>query len=208
VVDSTLNAVVLERQEITPELIVLRVRPVGWELSAFTPGQFAVLRLPGSARRHPLADPEEEIPDPGKLIRRSYSIASSSVSTEFLEFFVTLVHSGCLTPRLFALEPGDHVWLGPKITGTFTLDVIPEESHLVMVATGTGLAPYMSMLRTRVPEETRKVSVLLGARHSWDLGYRAELAQIMKRAPNVFFDPTISRPGAEREPWSGRVGYV
>lgn len=207
-VDSSLNAVVRERHEITPELIVLRVRPVGWELPPFVPGQFAVLGLPGSARRHPLADPEEQAQDPDKLIRRSYSIASSSVSTEYLEFFVTLVRSGCLTPRLFALEPGDHLWLGPKITGTFTLDRIPEDSHLVLVATGTGLAPYMSMLRTRVPEETRRVSVLLGARHSWDLGYRRELAEIVERASNVSFDPTISRPVEEREPWAGRVGYV
>ncbi len=204
-----LNAKIIRRAEITPELIILHVAPVGWELPDFTPGQFAVLGLPGSAARHPLSDPEEEAVDPERLIRRSYSIASGSVAREYLEFYVTLVRSGELTPRLFALCEGDPVWLGRRITGSFTLDAVPEDRNLVLVATGTGLAPYMSMLRSGLLENsTRRVAVLLGARHSWDLGYRGELSSLVRRFPRFAFEPTVSRPAEELVPWNGHVGYV
>jgi hypothetical protein len=103
-----------------------------------------------------MSDPDPEPPAADRLIRRAYSIASSSKATAYLEFFITLVRSGGLTPRLFALEPGDHVWLGPRITGTFTLDAAPADRDVVMVATGTGLAPYMSMLRTVLHDEPHR----------------------------------------------------
>ncbi len=206
---SRLNAIVSLKLEVAPGLIVLRVAPDGWELPAFTPGQFAVLGLPPEAARCADSDPEGEGGRPARMIRRAYSVASSSRSREYLEFYINLVQSGLLTPRLFALAPGDRVWLGPKITGTFTLDQAPPDRHVVLVATGTGLAPYMSMLRTLLPEAgERRLAVLLGARHSWDLGYHAEL-QTMERLCAAFtYLPTISRPDEEHVPWSGATGYV
>jgi ferredoxin--NADP+ reductase len=204
-----LNAVVAHRFEVAPGLMVLRVAPDRWQLPAFSPGQFAVLGLPAEARRCELSDSEAAEPRPGRLIRRAYSIASSSVASEYLEFYVTLVRSGSLTPRLFALSPGDRLWLGPKIAGTFTLEQAPEHTHVVMVATGTGLAPYMSMLRTGPPGwENRRFAVLLGARHSWDLGYHAELAMMDRLCANFCYVPVISRPAEEPVPWGGRSGYV
>jgi ferredoxin--NADP+ reductase len=205
-----LNAVVTEKIEVTPGLFVLRVRPDEWELPDFTPGQFAVLGLPPEAKRCALADPEEEIPPkPGALIRRAYSIASSSVAKEYLELYITLVRSGGLTPRLYALEVGDRLWLGRKITGRFTLNDVPPEAHLVLVATGTGLAPYMSMLRTMLPEaDDRRIAVLLGARHSWDLGYQAELMALAAEFAHLSYVPIISRPAEEPTPWQGAAGYV
>ena len=205
----TLNAVVTNRVEVAPGLIVLRVAPDGWELPPFTPGQFAVLGLPPEAARCHHADPDEEPLKPGKLIIRAYSIASSSVARDHLEFYVNLVHSGTFTPRLFALMPGDRLWLGPKITGTFTLDLTPPHADVVFIATGTGLAPYMSMLRSLSPEsETRRFAVLLGARHSWDLGYHSELDAMQRLWPGFSYEPIISRPQEEVVPWSGRTGYV
>ena len=157
------NAIVSQRIEVAPGLMVMRVVPDGWTLPPFRPGQFGVLGLPGSAPRCTLSDTEDEAPDPVKFIRRAYSIASSSIELQHLEFYITLVHSGSLTPRLFALQPGDRVWLGPKITGTFTIDQAPAEKHLLLVATGTGLAPYMSMLRTVLMEgPERRFVVVLG----------------------------------------------
>src|SRR5512146_2398243 len=117
-----LNAVVTLRNEISPWLIILRVAPLDWTLPEFKPGQFAVLGLPGSAPRHPLSDPEEEPQAGDKLIRRAYSIASSSLAREYMDFYLALVGSGALTPRLFALRMGDKLWLGPKIAGMFTID--------------------------------------------------------------------------------------
>jgi len=204
-----LNAVVVNRLEVAPGLMVLRVAADGWELPEFTPGQFAVLGLPPEAPRCSAAEPEETPPKPGRMIRRAYSIASSSVAREFFEFYINLVRSGELTPRLFALAPGDRIWLGPKVTGAFTLDEARPDSHLVLVATGTGLAPYMSMLRTMLPVTSeRRIAVLLGARHSWDLGYHTELLTMERQNAGLSYLPTISRPGGEVRPWHGRVGHV
>jgi ferredoxin--NADP+ reductase len=204
-----LNAVVEQRIEVAPGLMVIRVVPVGWDLPRFTPGQFAVLGLPPEAPRCSLADPDEGNNKPGVLIRRAYSIASSSVSREYLELYITLVRSGALTPRLFALQPGDRLWLGPKITGRFTLDEAPHDTDLILVATGTGLAPYMSMLRTMLPEgDGRRFAVLLGARHSWDLGYQSELLTMSRQHPSFTYLSIISRPAEEPVPWGGRAGYV
>ena len=190
----SLNAIVTQRIEISPELIVLRAGPDGWELPAFEAGQFAVLGLPGKSERITWSDPEEEPPDPGRLIRRAYSIASSSVAKEYLEFYIMLVRSGELTPRLFSLERGDRVWLGKKISGMFTLADVPEDKNIVLISTGTGLAPYISMLRTHLLCGSQQhFAVLHGARHSWDLGYRAELATMHKLCDNFTYVPLISR---------------
>jgi ferredoxin--NADP+ reductase len=204
-----LNAVVTQKIEVAPGLMVIRVVPDGWDLPRFSPGQFAVLGLPPEAGRSDHADAEDETVKPGTLIRRAYSIASSSKAGTYLEFYITLVHSGALSPRLFNLAPGDRVWLGPKITGTFTLDQAPPELDVVMIATGTGLAPYMSMLRSELAaSEGRRFAVLLGARHSWDLGYHAELVTMEQLSPHFSYLPIISRPAEEPVPWTGRAGYV
>jgi ferredoxin--NADP+ reductase len=204
-----LNAIVTLRDEISPWLMILRVVSVGWDLPDFVPGQFAVIGLPGSAPRCALSEPEEPAAAPAKLIRRAYSIASSSLTRQYMEFYVALVFSGALTPRLFALKIGDPIWLGPKITGLFTLDQIPADHNVVMIATGTGLAPYMSMLGTHLMcGGQQRIAVLHGARHSWDLGYRSQLMTLQHLCPNFTYLPIISRPNAEPAAWPGATGYV
>ena len=204
-----LNAVLTDREEYAPGLVVLRIAPQGWPLPAFTPGQFAVVGLPASAPRLPGSDPEDPGAEPGRFIRRAYSIASSSKQREYVELFVALVSSGELTPRLLALRPGDRLWLGPKFTGMFTLRDVPPDQHLAMVATGTGLAPYMSMLRTELAARSgRRLGLLLGARHSWDLGYSRELFTMQRECPDLTVLRIVSRPQEEREPWTGAVGHV
>ena len=203
------NAIVSQKIELAPELIILQVKADGWELPEFEPGQFAVLGLPGMAPRSEQSDPEEETPDANRLIRRAYSIASSSRSRDHMEFYINVVRSGALTPRLFALEQGDRVWLGPKVSGAFTLDKAPCTADVVLVATGTGLAPYMSMMRTRLPEDNgRRFAVLHGARQSWDLGYRSELSIMQQLCGNLTYLSLISRPANEHVRWSGMTGYV
>lgn len=205
----SLNAVLGQRTEVAPGLVIVRVAADGWDLPEFTPGQFAVLGLPGLAPRIPEADAEEPPPDPGKLISRAYSIASSSRAREYLEFYVTLVHSGALTPRLFRLAIGDRLWLGSRITGRFTLDEVPSEVNVVLLSTGTGIAPYMSMIRTVLDQHaTRRVAVVHGARHSWDLGYGGELTTLAGICPTLTYLPVISQPEREPVPWGGLTGYV
>ncbi len=204
-----LNAILQQRVEVAPGLAIFRVVPEGWDAPEFKPGQFAVLGLPGDAPCCEGAEVEEAPADPDKPIRRAYSIASSSVDREYLEFYIALVRSGALTPRLFALEPGNRLWLSPKISGMFTLDQVPDDRHLVFIATGTGLAPYMSMLRSKLSAAgTRHFAVLHGARHSWDLGYRSELLGLARICTSFHYLPIISRPGEEHAGWTGQVGYV
>jgi ferredoxin--NADP+ reductase len=204
-----LNAVVAQRMEVAAGLIVLRVVPEGWTVPDFKPGQYVVLGLPGSTMRCELSLPEETPAAADKLIKRAYSIASSSVAKQYLEFYINLVPSGALTPRLFALRVGDRLWLSSKITGMFTLDQVPAGQHIVMIATGTGLAPYMSMLRTElVGGSTRRTAVIHGARHSWELGYQSELMTMAHLCPNFTYIPCVSRPTDEKIRWAGLAGRV
>jgi ferredoxin/flavodoxin---NADP+ reductase len=204
---SPYNATVIGREEINPQLIILRVRP-DEELFEFKPGQFGVLGLAGAAPRVPEAEPEDPAPAPDKLIRRAYSIASSSVERRYLEFYLTLVNSGQLTPRLFSLRHGDRVFLGPKGSGVFTLDRVAPGKSVVLIATGTGLAPYVSMLRTMlVSDAERRYVVLHGARYSWDLGYRGELESLARLRLNFTYIPTITRPDQDPH-FVGRTGRL
>ncbi len=204
-----LNAVLLQRIEVSPGLAILRIAPDGWELPDFSAGQFAVLALPGSSPRCRFCDKEDKPAAPEKLIKRAYSIASSSIAKDYLELYIVLVPSGALTPRLFALAPGDRLWLAPKISGVFTLADVPTDKHVVLLSTGTGLAPYMSMLRTELEcGVSRRFAVIHGARHSWDLGYRSELRTLDRLCGNFDYIPIISRPDEEAVTWAGEVGYV
>jgi ferredoxin--NADP+ reductase len=204
-----LNARVALKDELTPRLMIMRIVADGWQLPDFKPGQFTVLGLPESAPRCSLSEPEMSPADPHKLIRRAYSIASSSLTHEYIDFYISLVTSGALTPRLFNLNIGDPLWLSPKVTGMFTLDQVPAGKHVVMVATGTGLAPYMSMLSTHLKcGGARRFAVLHGAYHSWDLGYHSELLTLQHLCSNLTYVTTIDRPDQEPVPWTGHVGWV
>jgi ferredoxin--NADP+ reductase len=201
------NASVIGREIINPQLAILRVQADG-PLFGFTPGQFAVLGLLGKEPRIPEAAPEDPPSPADKMIRRAYSIASSSLEARYLEFYLALVTSGQLTPRLFSLQPGKRLFLGPKASGLFTLDRVPRGKAVLLVATGTGLAPYISMLRTMlVDDRDRRFVVLHGARYSWDLGYRAELESLARLRPNFTYLPSITRP-QEDPSYRGHTGRI
>jgi ferredoxin--NADP+ reductase len=145
--------------------------------------------------------------DPERMIRRAYSIASESRADEYLEFYLTVVMSGELTPRLFNVKLHDRIYVGPKAVGVFTLDKAPGK-HILMIGTGTGLAPYMSMLRSElVCNGPRQFVIVHGARYSWDLGYRTELTGISRHCANFQYMPVITRP-QEDPTWRGRSGYL
>lgn len=204
-----LNAIVSQRIEIAPHLIKLRVIPDGWELPDFKPGQYAALGLPGDAPRCQSSLPEEKPTDPDKFIMRAYSIASSSVSREYIEFYIALVHSGALTPRLFALAADDKLWMSPEFKGMFTMAEIPAKHNLVLIATGTGVAPYMSMIRTEIADKLRhRFAVIHGAYHSIDLGYHSELVTLDSISKIFTYIPVISHAQEENVPWHGQIGFV
>jgi ferredoxin--NADP+ reductase len=211
-VDKTImNAVVTLRNQVSPWLMILQVVPDGWELPDYVPGQIISLGLPGSAPRCALAEPEKNNADPDKLIKRAYSIASSPVNREFLEFYIALVPGGALTPRLFNLKIGDRIWLSKKAVGRLTFDEssIPRGAHVILISTSSGIAPFLSMLSThlRFPAE-RKVALLHGVRHSWDTGYRSVLMAMEHLRSNFTYIPIISKPEEEPVPWKGATGHV
>ena len=209
--DPELNSTLTHNTIISPGLAIMQISPNGWAIPDFKPGQYCAIGLPGSASRCPEseAEPEDKKPDPAKFIRRAYSLASSPLNKEFVELYVILVPEGGLTPRLMHLNIGDKLFVSPKVVGIFTMDDVPEDANLVFMGTGTGLAPYMSMLRTNILDGgKRKVAVLHGVRHSWELGYRSELELLEEKDPNLTYIPTVSRPHKETVPWKGRTGYV
>ena len=216
------NAKIIERTDLTSDLCILKVAFNEGPIPPFQAGQFATLGLFGKAPRLEGCDPDPIVVDPEKIIRRAYSIASSPLQNDHLEFYLTLVKNGVLTPRLWNLNKDDPVFLGNKITGQFVLSEIPENQNLVFVATGTGIAPYVSMLRTIYPppsapplirgaggiRERVKIAVFHGVRTSQDLGYRDELEELQKTNPNFAYFPIISRPQNDTQPWAGYTGHV
>jgi ferredoxin--NADP+ reductase len=201
------NATLIERHMITPRLAVFRVKPDA-EDYAFVAGQYTVVGLKRGEPRHADADPQENEGDPEKLIRRPYSICSSIHQPEALEFYISLLDGGELTPRLFNLEPGARLFVGEQARGTLTLEKIPPGSNVLLVATGTGLGPYVSMLRSHARNfPAQQIGVIQGASYARDLGYLNELRHYDAELPNLHYLPTISRP--EQDPdWDGATGRV
>ncbi|MFV0345397.1 MAG: ferredoxin--NADP reductase [Bacteroidales bacterium] len=204
----TLNGIVTQVIQVSPIMKVFRIAPDGWELPDFSPGQFVAIGLPSSCGRCAEAQPEMDTYAEDKLIKRAYSIASSSQTKEYLEFYITLVHSGALTPRLFNLEIGDRVFVGQKFVGMFTLNQVPEDKNVVLIATGTGVAPYLSMLRTDALRRKGNISVIHGAANSWDLGYSSELQLLQSLSDKFFYLPTITEPGKEKTQWNGSTKFI
>ena len=193
--DDRYNATLLTRQEVGPGLHVLRVLPDGGVLP-FQPGQHVWLGLRGDAPRIETSVPDDADEHPSRLIKRAYSLASAPREAAF-ELFVNAVHGGTFTPRLLAVPDGGRCWCTPSAKGTFTLDGVQSEGHLVLLATGTGLAPYVSMLRHldregRLEEGGRRIVLAHGVRLAADLGYRSELEALAGRS-NVVYVPTVTR---------------
>lgn len=184
-----LNATLVEKIPLTDDLLILKVQPEGG-VPDFKPGQYVALGLPG---------------DDGKVIKRAYSIGSSPLEKDYLEFYVAIVPTGALSSKLIDLKEGDKLHCGPKITGTFTLHDVPADKNLILISTGTGLAPYMSMLRTASTwTPNRKIYLLHGVRRRSDLGYVEEIKALTKD-PRLIYLPFVSREEGDHEV---RKGYV
>lgn len=108
----------------------------------------------------------------GKPLVRAYSIASPAWAEE-LEFFSIKVQDGPLTSRLQHIKVGDTLLVSKKPTGTLVLDDLLPAKHLYLLATGTGLAPFLSLVREpEMYERFEKIILVHGVRHTEDLAYR------------------------------------
>jgi ferredoxin/flavodoxin---NADP+ reductase len=142
---------------------VFRLRPQQGELPAYQAGQYVTLAMD----------------TPEGLVARPYSVASSPLDRDAYELYVVRVDGGALTPALFAAPAGTRVWVGPP-KGHFTLAAAAART-VVMVATGTGLAPFLSQIRTLfrlhavgVPAGYRVV-LMHGCAFADEFSYRDEL---------------------------------
>ena len=146
----------------------------------------------------------------GKPLLRAYSIASPSWDDE-LEFYSIKVPDGPLTSRLQNIQVGDHVILKPKPVGTLVLDALVPGKRLFMLATGTGIAPFASLLRD--PETWDKFDEVVlthTCRDVAELEYGRELVENFindplvgeEAAPRLKYYPTTTREASKNE---GRI---
>jgi len=137
-----------------------------------------------------------------KKITRAYSTASAPCANRF-ELCLNRVQDGFFSPYLFDLTPGARVDMkGPL--GHFVLKNPPNDS--IFVATGTGIAPFRSMLHAHLESNPeRQFTLIFGVRFERSLLYRAEFENLARRFPNFHFLPTLSRPD---ENWKGLTGHV
>lgn len=189
------NATVSSNVHVHEDLFRLSVRMDQGIASPYQPGQYMAIGLP----------------KPGdstgkKFVKRAYSLCSTPDAHGELEFFISIVPGGELSPRLSQLQSGERIMCGPKITGTFVLEHVPDKSHLVLVSTGTGIAPYISMLRTKNTwERFEDIVIIHGVRFEKDLAYTEELEALCRNKPGLRYVPIVSRAQGE---WSGEKGRI
>jgi len=193
--DKFYHAKITQRADFGPDLWTIRIQPSG-EFK-YLPGQYATLGVQG----------------PEKRLERPYSIVSSPHESE-IEFFFELVPEGELSPLLYKLQPGQEVFMRKVPKGRFTLDVKNGRTNHLLVSTVTGVAPFVSFVRTLYKDwkdnkfnGDQKLFLLNGASRSWEFGYSEELEKVAREAPWLQYVPTVSRPWDD-EKWKGETGRV
>jgi ferredoxin--NADP+ reductase len=142
-----------------------------------------------------------------KPLLRAYSVVSTNYD-ENLEFFSIKVPDGPLTSRLQNLNVGDPIIVGKKATGTLVIDNLTNGKHLYLLGTGTGLAPFISLIRDpETYERFEKVVLVHGCRQSAELAYgeriTAELPQD-EFLGEMIRNQLIYYPTVTREPFRNR----
>lgn len=176
------NATVERKKVWAPGLFTLSISAP--DVAAFEPGQFLQLALTLD----------------GKRVNRPYSVASPP--DRRLDFFIVMVENGQLTPHLWKLNPGDPLEVSQKAAGSFTLKHCPDANSLWLLATGTGIAPYIAMLRTNeVWQRYEKIIFVHGVRHNSDLAYQSELQSYRDKYGQRFTSIAV----VSREDFSGAL---
>lgn len=136
--------------------------------------------------------------------RRAYSMASAP--GEQAEFYANEVNEGGFSPQLLKLREGDSIWIDTNPSGFFTLDELPPGEDLWLLGTGTGLAPFLSMLRSGEAQRSfARIVVVHGVREQAQLGHRAELEQHAQGVSSLRFVPVLSREAAVPGGLAGRI---
>lgn len=201
--ESESNATVLARIDVSASVFLLRVKPDQPEPARFEPGQFFQAGVPVEV---PAKDGSGELRL--RLQKRSYSLASAPGDPQGIELCLALVEKGRLTPALKKLEAGARMFVDTRPLGRFTLEGLEPTRDLVLVATGTGVAPYVSMRRAYAGKSRwRRMAIVHGVRTPQDLVYRAELEEAARKDPAFVYVPIVSRE-KDAARWSGLRGRV
>ncbi len=200
------NATLVEREDLTSALGVFRIRPdeaLPGTGSWFVPGQYMVLGL------------NNEVKVDLGGVRRPMSIASAPERRDLVEFYIRYVErpesDNPFTHLLWTRKAGDRMYVRVHPTGKFTVpDTVGVDDRRikVCVAAGTGLAPFLSMVRSELNQDPQRsladYVIIHGASYSADLGYRDEL-EALARDHGLRYLPTVSRP--QQDPnWRGHSG--
>jgi ferredoxin--NADP+ reductase len=170
----------------TGRLCSLQVRA---PLGPFTAGQFTKLALDIG----------------GERIARPYSLVNAPGS-EPLEFYYNVVQAGPLSPRLAALGAGDTVHVAPNPAGFLVLREVPEAENLWLISTGTGLGPFLSILRTDEPwRRFARVTLVHATRTAADQAYRDTIGDIARERGALFGFVAFASREAVQGALAGRV---
>ncbi len=185
----TFTAAVSRITDLTHDVREIELRLVEPPRIRFQPGQFVSFEVERTGGAFP--------------ITRAYSIASSPDADDRILLLLNLVPGGSGSGYLFRLREGDETaFRGPA--GSFTL--APGPRDLLFVATGTGIAPFRSMLWWLAEHDpSRRVTLFWGVRNERDVYYLDELARLRERLPNFSSVTTLSRPSGG---WTGAAGRV
>ncbi len=191
--DRFFRARVTRRVDFADDLWMFRIQ-TGGEFK-FVPGQFASLGVEKDGHR----------------IERPYSIVSAPSEDE-VEFFFELVPEGALTPLLHKLQVGDELLMRKIPKGKFSLDLSNGKRHHLLISTVTGVAPFVSYVRTLSKDwkegrfdGSHQLYLLNGASRPWEFGYKEELMEFDKQLPFFKYVPTVSRPW-DHSDWPGEIG--
>ncbi|MES9987859.1 MAG: ferredoxin--NADP reductase [Candidatus Thiodiazotropha endolucinida] len=170
-----LEGTIVEKRHWADKLYSIRLKA---PVDKFTAGQFTRLAL--------------EID--GERVARPYSFVNPP-QDEMLEIHFNEVENGPLSPRLAALEPGDRVWVSARANGFFTLDQLPGSENLWMIATGTALGVYLSILRTEHSwRQYRQMVLVHNVPYKDQLSYSEEIDNLKQRYGERFrYQPITSQ---------------
>ena len=133
----------------------------------------------------------------GQFVRIALDIGAERIARPFsfvnapddpiMEFYGVIVPEGPLSPRLARLAKGDALFVADNPSGFLVLSELPPAEDLWLVATGTGIAPFLSILRTETPwQRYRRVILVHGARHANELVYRDMIEEVGRNFPGRF----------------------
>jgi ferredoxin--NADP+ reductase len=181
-----IEGTVVGQKQWTDRLFSLQVDA---DVGSFEPGQWAKLALPVA----------------GELVARPYSFVNAPKERPH-EFYYNIVPDGHLTARLARLEARDVVFLAPAPGGTFTLSEVPDADNLWLIGTGTGLGPFLSMLKTEAPwRRFRKVVLVHAVRHAADLTYRKTIDALIASHGDQFRPVAFVSRERHRGSLEGRI---